>query len=254
MEQQSTGEGGRCAVGIRPSSGKQARWEAWPSQRTSQHAGRGTTRRRGPSPIEVEGGYVHRSQRRTRTRRNTCVTGGVALSRRRSSIGSRARRGQGGEVAPTENGRKSDGPSHSSLLLSGAVPSSQNAGRAAGSSTQTRSLSGSTPARTQQGYQALPCSDGVHSRVWSSPQMPSYTAPRSRDSSFVLRMPVVEREASFGGVFWGREHLRGGHRGARHPSPAAVLVGEQAILPPCHRVRHWALGTPVTGIRMPDVQ
>ena len=83
---------------------------------TSQHAGGETTRRRSPSPIEVEGGHVHTSQRSTRRRRHTCVTGGVSLGRRRGSIASRVRGGRGGEVAPTENGRTSDGPSHSPLL------------------------------------------------------------------------------------------------------------------------------------------
>ena len=54
-------------------------------------------------------------------------------------------------------------------------------------------------------------------------------------------MHVVERTALFGGVFQGREHVRG-------------LVGEQAILPPYHRARHRALGTQVTGIKMLDAQ
>ena len=58
-----------------------------------------------------------------------------------------------------------------------AVPAPQNVRRAAGSSAQPRILCGSTPERTQQGYQAFPSSDGVHS-------MPSDTAIRFRDSSF----------------------------------------------------------------------
>ena len=143
---------------------------------TSQRAGRGTTRRWSPLPMEVEGGHVHISQRRTRRRRHTCVTGGVGLGRRRGSIPSRVRRGRGGEVAPTENGRTSDGPSHSPLLMNAAVLAPQNARRAAGSSAQPRILSGSTTERTQQGYQAFPSSDGVHS-------MPSDTALRSLYSS-----------------------------------------------------------------------
>ena len=89
---------------------------------TCQRAGGGTTWRRSPSPMEVEGGHIHISQRKTRRRRHTCVTGGVGLGRRRGSIPSRVRRGRGGEVAPTENGRTSDGPSHSPLLMNEAVP------------------------------------------------------------------------------------------------------------------------------------
>ena len=83
---------------------------------TCQSAGRGTTRRRSPSPMEVEGGHIHSSQRGTRRRRHTCVAGGVGLGRKRGSIPSRVRRGRAGKVAPTENGRTSDGPSHSPLL------------------------------------------------------------------------------------------------------------------------------------------
>ena len=94
---------------------------------TCQRAGIGTTRRRSPSPMKVEGGHIHISKRRKRRRRHTCITGGVCLRRRRGSIPSRVRRGRGGEVAPTENGRTRDGPSHSPLLMNEAVPASQNA-------------------------------------------------------------------------------------------------------------------------------
>ena len=128
-------------------------------------------------------------------------------------IPSRVKRGQGGEVALTENRRTSDGPSHSSLLLNEAVLAPQNVRRAAGSSAQQRILCGSTPERTQQGYQAFPSSDVVHS-------MQSDTALRFRDSSFGSQ--DARRGAnSFvrGGLFQGREHLRG-------------LVGEQPIHPP----------------------
>ena len=144
---------------------------------TCQSAGREATRRQSPSPMEVEGAHIHISQCRTRRRRHTCVTGGVGLGRRRSLIPSRVRRGRGGEVAPTENRRTSNGPSHSSLLLNEAVPAPQNVRRAAGNSAQPRILCGSTPERTQQRYQAFPSSDSVHS-------MPSDTALRFRDSSF----------------------------------------------------------------------
>ena len=87
-----------------------------------QRAGRGTTRRWSPSPMDVEGGHIGILLRRTRRRRHTCATGGVGLGRRRGSIPSRVRRGRGGEVAPTGNGRASDGPSHSPLLMNAAVP------------------------------------------------------------------------------------------------------------------------------------
>ena len=127
--------------------------------------------------MEVEGGHIHISQRRTRRRRHTCVTGGVDMGRRRGSTLSRVRRGRRGEVAPTENGRTSDGPSHSPLLMNEAAPAPQNARRAEGSSAQPRILCGSTPERTQQGYQAFSSSDSVHS-------MPSDTALRFCDSSF----------------------------------------------------------------------
>ena len=108
----------------------------------------GEGRRRSPSPMEVERGHIHISQRRTRRRRHTCVTGGVGLGRSRGSI--RVRRGRGGEVAPTENVRTSDEPSHSPLLMNEAVPAPQNVRRAAGSSAQPRILCGSTLERTQQ--------------------------------------------------------------------------------------------------------
>ena len=100
------------------------------------------------------------------------------MGRRRGSIPSRVRRGRGGGVAPMENGRTSDRPSHSPLILKEVVPAPQNSRRAAGSSAQPRILCGSTPERTQQGYQAFPSSDGVYS------SMPSDTALRFRDSSF----------------------------------------------------------------------
>ena len=99
------------------------------------------------------------------------------MGRRRGSIPSLIRRGRGGEVAPTENGTTSDGPSHSPLLMNEAVPAPQNFRRAAGSSAQPKILCGSTPERTQQGYQAFPSSDDVHG-------MPSNMALRFRDSSF----------------------------------------------------------------------
>ena len=71
-------------------------------------------------------------------RNRTCFTGGVSLGRRRGSIPFPFRRGGGGEVAPTENGGTSDGPSHSPLLSNEAVPALQNARRAAGSSGQPK--------------------------------------------------------------------------------------------------------------------
>ena len=43
-----------------------------------------------------------------------------------------------------ENGRTSDGLSHSPLLINGAVPASPKARRAAGSSAQPKILSGRT--------------------------------------------------------------------------------------------------------------
>ena len=167
--------------------------------------------------MEVEGGHIHISQRRTWRRRHTCVTGGVGLGRRRASIPSRVRRGRGGEVAPTENGRMSDGPSHSPLLMNEAVPTPQNVRRAAGSSAQPRIPCESTPERPQQGYQAFPFSDGVHN-------MPSDTALRFRDSSF------CSQDARRGA----NSFARGGLSGAG-TSTRTRLVLEQAILPPCHR-------------------
>lgn len=163
---------------------------------TSQRTGRGTKRRRSPSPVEVEGGHVH-TPRKTRYRRHSCITGGIGLGGMRGSIPARVSSGRGGDVAPTENGRTSDGFSHSPVLMNAAVLASQNARRAAGNTAQPRGLRESTPQRTQPGYQALSSSDGVQ-------LMASDTTLRSRGSRLCSQDArrvgnSFAREGSFGG-------------------------------------------------------
>ena len=149
----------------------------------SQRPGGGVTRRRSPSPKEVEEGIAHTPQNGTRPRRDTRVTGGVAWGRSWNSTPSRARRGRGGEAARAEDRRVSGVLSHPPLLTNGAVPAPQNARCAAGRFAQSGILSGSTPARTQQAYRALSSSNRAYSRVRSPSQMTLDTVPRFSGSS-----------------------------------------------------------------------
>ena len=143
---------------------------------------RGTTQRRDPSPMEVDGS------------RGSPLLPGAGLGSRRAGrpTGDRGRgwrgrptqaltgRGRRGEVGPEENEGAEGGAAPP--LPEEAAPGSQNARRAEDYVARVGVRRGSTPARSQLGNRALLAGRADNSRPSRPPSLPPGAAPVSQNS------------------------------------------------------------------------